>query len=61
MMEKHIKQLGSILDKHYHTLIAIEAGMLGPWGEMHTSDIVTDENKAKVFQWWLDSTHNIPF
>ena len=60
MMEKHIKQLGSILDKHYHTLIAIEAGMLGPWGEMHTSDIATDENKAKVFQWWLDSTHNIP-
>ena len=60
MMEKHIKQLGSILDKHYHTLIAIEAGMLGPWGEMHTSDIATDENKAKVFQWWLDNTHNIP-
>ena len=50
MMEKHIKQLGSILDKHYHTLIAIEAGMLGPWGEMHSSDIATDENKAKVFQ-----------
>ena len=60
MMEKHIKQLSPILDKHYHTLIAIEAGMIGPWGEMHSSDIATDENKAKVFQWWLENTHNIP-
>ena len=60
MIEKHIKQLSPILDKHYHTLIAIEAGMIGPWGEMHSSQIATEENKAKVFKWWLQNTHHIP-
>ena len=60
MIEKHIKQLSPILDKHYHTLIAIEAGMLGPWGEMHSSQIATEENKVKVFKWWLQNTHHIP-
>ena len=34
--------------------------MLGPWGEMHTSTIATEENKAKVFKFWLQNTNNIP-
>jgi len=60
MIEIHIKQLSSVLNKFYHTLTAIEAGMLGPWGEMHTSDISTEANKAKVFKYWLLNTKNIP-
>ena len=33
-IEKHIKQLSKILNKYVDTLTAIEAGNLGPWGEM---------------------------
>ena len=60
MIEIHIKQLSTVLNKFYYTLTAIEAGMLGPWGEMHTSDIATEANKAKVFKCWLLNTKNIP-
>ena len=62
MIETHIKQISHYLnkDKFYNTIIAIEGGMLGPWGEMHSSDIATEENKAKVIKYWLENTNNIP-
>ena len=60
IIEEHIKQLGKIMNKHIDTLIAIEAGMLGPWGEMHSSEIATEENKALVFKYWLENTKEIP-
>lgn len=59
-IETHIKQLSEILNRYQDTLIAIEAGMLGPWGEMHSSKIATEENKALVFKYWLQNTKNIP-
>ena len=59
-IEKHIKQLSKILNKYVDTLTAIEAGMLGPWGEMHGTKLATEENKAKVFKWWLQNTNKIP-
>ena len=60
MMETHIKQLSHVLNKYYHTITAIEAGMIGPWGEMHSSDIATETNKAKILKIWLENTNNIP-
>lgn len=60
MIIEHIKQLSSILNNHIDTLTAIEAGMLGPWGEMHTSEIATEENKALVIKHWLENTNEIP-
>ena len=60
MIETHIKQLSLVLNKFYYTITAIEAGMLGPWGEMHSSKIATEENKAKIFKLWLENTNNIP-
>ena len=59
-IETHVKQLSEILNKHVDTITAIEGGLLGPWGEMHTSKIATEENKAKVFKYWLQNTNNIP-
>ena len=59
-IETHVKQLSEILNKHEDTLTAIEAGLLGPYGEMHTSKIATEENKALVFKYWLKNTKNIP-
>ena len=49
-IETHVKQLSEILNKHEDTLAAIEAGLLGPYGEMHTSEIATEENKALIFK-----------
>ena len=60
MIEEHIKQLSKIMNKYIDTLTAIEAGMLGPWGEMHSSKIATEENQAKVFKLWLENTKEIP-
>ena len=60
MIEKHIKQLSSVLNKYTDILTAIEAGMLGRYGEMHTSAIATNENKALVFKYWLENTIEIP-
>ena len=60
MIETHIKQLSLVLNKFYFTITAIEAGMLGPWGEMHSSKIATEDNKAKVFKLWLQNTNGIP-
>ena len=59
-IKTHIEQLSSILNKYKDTVTAIEAGMLGPWGEMHTSKIATEENKALVFKYWLQNTEKIP-
>ena len=60
MIKTHIIQLSSVLIDHSQTLTAIEAGMVGPWGEMHTSDLSTEENKAKILKWWLQNIDGIP-
>ena len=60
MIETHIKQLSPIMNKYKDTLTAIEGGFLGPWGEMHTSKLATNENKALVFKYWLENTEDIP-
>ena len=36
-VETHIKQLCTVLNKYPDTILAIGCGIVGPWGEMHTS------------------------
>ena len=60
MIQTHIQQLSQIVNKYYHTITAVEAGMLGPWGEMHTSNMATEDNKAQVFRWWFQNTNDFP-
>ena len=50
----HIKQLADIINKHTLVVTAIEAGMIGPWGEMHSSDIATPKNINAVIDAWLE-------
>ena len=59
MILKHIEQLGPIINKHLDVLTAVEAGMIGPWGEMHSSEMATEENKAKILKYWLENTKDI--
>ena len=59
MMIKHIKQLSSILNKYQSTITAIEAGMIGRWGEMNGSAITKDPDIVNaILDAWLDNTNN---
>ena len=60
MMEEHIKQLSSILNKYENCITAIEAGMIGPWGEMHTSACANKETINAIIETYLKNVNNIP-
>ena len=53
MMEEHIKQLSPILNKYENCITAIEAGMIGPWGEMHSSACANKETINAIIDTYL--------
>ena len=59
MIIEHIKQLSPIINKHLDVLTAVEAGMIGPWGEMHSSEMAAEENETKILKCWLENTKDI--
>lgn len=45
----HIRQLCGVLNPYAPYILCVQAGMLGPWGEWHASDLwEDDEGKARV-------------
>lgn len=60
MIVTHITQLAPILNKHTDTLTAIEVGLIGPWGEMHTSTIANAETINTLIEAFLTTTVDIP-
>ena len=60
MILTHIRQVSSVLNKYPTTLTAIEAGLIGPWGEMHTSKLANKETFNKIIDAWLKCTNEIP-
>ncbi len=52
---KHIEQISSVLNKYPKTVIAIEAGMVGPWGEMHSSKYSSRESMSTIVGAWVDN------
>ena len=51
---EHIKQVCPVLNKFPLTITAVEAGMVGPWGEMHTSKVATPQHYGdfkRIFKW----------
>ena len=60
MIYKHIQQLCSVLNKYPQTITAIEAGMVGPWGEMHTSQKANSQIISQIIDKFLTNTSNIP-
>lgn len=56
----HIKQLCPILNKYSLTITAIEAGLIGPYGEMHSSQYANKETISKIIETFLLSTTTIP-
>ncbi|MDE7162634.1 MAG: DUF4832 domain-containing protein [Clostridia bacterium] len=57
---RHIGQVCPILNSYQSTVTAIEAGLIGPWGEMHSSTIANAKNISPIIDKFLDETVNIP-
>lgn len=60
MIIKHIKQIAPILNKYPDTITAVEFGLIGPWGEMHSSTMATKNNINKLIDTYLDNTSQLP-
>ena len=58
MISTHIVQICEIANKFETTITAIEAGLIGPWGEMHSSALATSENINTIIQTFLNNTTN---
>lgn len=60
-MVGHAKQFLAVLETHPATVTAVEVGMVGPWGEMHTSEIVKDPATINtLIDAFLDNTSTLP-
>lgn len=57
---EHIEQVCPVLNKYESTITAIEAGLVGPWGEMHSSAIANAENITPIVDKLLKKTKKIP-
>lgn len=57
---EHIGQVCPILNKFETTITAVEVGLIGPWGEMHTSTIANKEHINPIIDKFLDKTNNLP-
>lgn len=60
VISEHIAQACKVFNRHKTTITAIEVGLLGPWGEMHTSAAATAENITKITEKYLSETSNLP-
>lgn len=59
VINNHIKQFCPTLNKYPNTVTAVETGLIGPWGEMHTSKIATPEHITPIIETFL-SNCNLP-
>lgn len=59
-MQKHAQQFCPIVEKYNAVVTALELGMVGPWGEMHTSTAANSKTVNALIQTFLDSTSTLP-
>ena len=55
LIETHIAQLGGVLARNTDVVAAVETGMLGPWGEQHSTALATsgEEIFYRIVEAWL--------
>lgn len=56
----HIRQATAVLNGYETSITAIEAGLIGPWGEMHSSKISDSEHTSRLIDEFLKNTENLP-
>ena len=60
MIKKHISQIGRIVNTNLDVISGIETGMLGPWGEQHSTTMSNNDiNYYHLVKAWLDNTTDI--
>lgn len=57
---KHIEQICSVLGGYENTITAVEVGLIGPWGEMHSSSIADAEHISPIIEAFLTYSEDIP-
>lgn len=55
VLVRHIRQLGSILAEFPDVVLAVEGGMCGPWGEMHSTNYREPEHIKAMGDAWLET------
>lgn len=56
----HVEQACGVFSSYENTITAIEVGLIGPWGEMHSSAIANAQHITPIVEAFLDHTDNIP-
>ncbi len=51
---QHQEAVGEIFAQFPDVIASVECGVFGPWGEMHSSQIMTDANLKSVISKWLE-------
>ena len=52
---EHIRDLSQIMAGYDDVIVGIEAGIVGPWGEMHSSDYAAPEYICPILKTYLDN------
>lgn len=60
MILRHIEQISSVLNRYPYTISAIEVGMVGMWGEMHTSTLANLTTIDHLIDQFLICTNDFP-
>lgn len=58
LIKKHIISLGTVISVNQDVILGVETGMLGPWGEQHSTIMGNPQNINSYYQIieaWLDS------
>ncbi len=51
----HVRDLSQIMSDYDDVVVAVEAGVAGPWGEMHTSDYCKPQYMNRVLKTYCDN------
>lgn len=54
MILRHQEQIGEVISRHPEAVTAVECGLFGKWGEMHSSPSCNQENFNKAIDKWLE-------
>ena len=54
VMLAHVRQIAGVLNEYADVVVSIECGMIGPWGEMHSSKYDNALYDTRIVRTWLD-------
>ena len=60
VMLGHVESVCSVLNRYVNTVTAIETGLIGPWGEMHTSAAANPAHITPLINAFLTVASEIP-